>query len=116
MSQSKQNCTDQYIIDPTGKKKVILSLDGGGMKGAITIAMLAELEDQYEKIHGENSWENKNIFDMIVGTSTGAIIALALTLGYKPSTIKERIYKDILPGMFKSNKPGILVEFRCRHI
>ncbi len=105
MSQPEENCKDQYTINPDGKKKVILSIDGGGMRGAITIGMLAELQEQYEKVHGANTWQNKNFFQMIAGTSTGAIIALALTVGFTPLEIKNLIYKDLLPRMFRSSKP-----------
>jgi uncharacterized protein len=105
MSQPQQDCKNQYTIDPSGKKKVILSIDGGGMRGAITIGMLAELEKQYEKQNGANSWENKKVFHMIAGTSTGAIIALGLAIGYKPSELKDRVYRKLLPMTFRDSKP-----------
>ena len=52
----------------------IMSLDGGGIKGTFTVALLAELE----KMTGKNLVQ---YFDLITGTSTGGIIALALGLG-----------------------------------
>ncbi len=58
----------------------ILSLDGGGIKGLFSAAILARLEEDL----------NINIsdyFDLIVGTSTGGIIALGLGLGKKPHEI-----------------------------
>ena len=60
--------------------KRILSLDGGGVRGAITIAFLERLEKLIAEIEGKptllSDW-----FDVIGGTSTGAIIAGALALG-----------------------------------
>jgi patatin-like phospholipase/acyl hydrolase len=56
------------------KRFKILSIDGGGMKGLFSIAFLATIEKQ----------TGKNIvdyFDLMVGTSTGGIIALGLGLG-----------------------------------
>lgn len=53
----------------------ILSIDGGGVKGIIPATIL----DKIEKITGERI---HSLFDLIVGTSTGGIIALLLT---KPS-------------------------------
>jgi len=57
------------------KKIKILSIDGGGIRGIIPAMILAEVERR----------TNKNIcdmFDLVAGTSTGGILALALT---KPS-------------------------------
>lgn len=58
----------------------ILSIDGGGIRGVLPSAYLSYIE---EKIEG-NIYE---YFDMIVGTSTGAIIALALSLGIEAKDI-----------------------------
>jgi hypothetical protein len=57
--------------------KRILSIDGGGIRGIIPIILLMEIERRTGKrIH--------EIFDLIVGTSTGGIIALMLT---KPNPV-----------------------------
>ena len=51
--------------------KTILSLDGGGIRGVITAGILHELERRTERrIH--------ELFDLIVGTSTGGILAAGL--------------------------------------
>ena len=52
----------------------ILFLDGGGMKGLVQIEILSQLEEQTGRRITE-------LFDWIVGASTGAIIALALVYG-----------------------------------
>lgn len=52
----------------------ILSLDGGGIRGAFIAACLARLEREIEV-------PITNYFDLIAGTSTGGVIALALALG-----------------------------------
>lgn len=54
--------------------KLILSLDGGGIKGTIVVEFLRELEDHLGKPLHE-------VFDMFIGTSTGALIAS--TMGYQ---------------------------------
>ena len=58
----------------------ILSIDGGGIKGVFPASFLAALEDMIgNKI--------ANYFDLIVGTSTGGIIALALGAGFSAKEI-----------------------------
>ena len=52
----------------------ILFLDGGGMKGLIQIELLSQLEEHTGRKVTE-------LFDWIVGTSTGGIVALALVYG-----------------------------------
>jgi|SRR5579871_537724 len=60
----------------------ILSLDGGGIKGIFSAALLAALEEHF----GIRITDH---FDLIAGTSTGGIIALGLGLGMRPRQILE---------------------------
>lgn len=87
-------------LNPQGKK-MILSIDGGGMRGAISVAMLAELE----VLTGKPAYE---LFDMVVGTSTGAIIAAGLGVGLSAAELLERVYRDKLRDAFASQPSGLL--------
>jgi patatin-like phospholipase/acyl hydrolase len=58
----------------------ILSLDGGGIKGLFSAAVLAHLEEDLNTRIVDH-------FDLIVGTSTGGIIALGLGCGLTPSEL-----------------------------
>lgn len=60
----------------------ILSIDGGGVRGIFSAAVLAKLEQDL-------SVDITNHFDLIVGTSTGGIIALGLGLGLRPSAMVD---------------------------
>lgn len=60
----------------------ILSLDGGGIKGIFSAAILAKLEEDLKVRIVDH-------FDLIAGTSTGGIIALGLGLGLRPSEILQ---------------------------
>lgn len=60
----------------------ILSLDGGGIKGTFTAAVLAALEEDTGRSIVDH-------FDLITGTSTGGIIALGLGLGIPAATIQD---------------------------
>ena len=88
---------DARLFGPGPKR--ILSLDGGGVRGAATIAFLERLEDEISEIEGRPTllaeW-----FDLIGGTSTGAIIATALSLGYRASEVNT-FYKQLAPRIFK---------------
>ena len=56
----------------TIKKCTILSIDGGGIRGIIPAKVLAELESELKRRESEkNLYEH---FDLICGTSTGAIL------------------------------------------
>jgi patatin-like phospholipase/acyl hydrolase len=67
----------------------ILSLDGGGAKGFYTLGALREIEALANRPLYE-------AFDMIFGTSTGAIIAALLALGKSVDEI-HALYKQYVP-------------------
>ncbi|WP_075186466.1 patatin-like phospholipase family protein [Teredinibacter haidensis] len=56
--------------------KLILSLDGGGIRGAATTQFLTRLEEKLVREHSASSI--RDYVDFYAGTSTGSIIALAL--------------------------------------
>ena len=68
----------------------ILSLDGGGAKGFYTLGVLKQLEAIAGPLHER--------FDLIFGTSTGAIIAALLALG-KPVDEVHRLYRQHVPAV-----------------
>lgn len=68
----------------TGRSFRILALDGGGIRGAFTAAVLAEWARQLED--GDHL---ANHFDLIAGTSTGAILALGLAYGLTPHELLD---------------------------
>jgi patatin-like phospholipase/acyl hydrolase len=70
----------------------ILSLDGGGIKGAFTASVLATIEDDIKEPIGE-------YFDLIAGTSTGGILALGLAFRIPASKILE-FYQSRGPEIF----------------
>jgi hypothetical protein len=88
------------VIDPTarryesrqardGRPKRILSLDGGGIRGVLSLEILAGIEQGLRRHHGDDlvlgDW-----FDYIGGTSTGAVIATGLALGMPVADLVEK--------------------------
>ncbi|GAA4444186.1 CBASS cGAMP-activated phospholipase [Novipirellula rosea] len=72
----------------------ILSLDGGGIKGLFSAAVLAAIEEDLDIRIVDH-------FDLITGTSTGGIIALGLGIGMRPREIVE-FYLSKGPKIFPS--------------
>lgn len=69
--------------------KRILALDGGGIRGAVTVGYLARIESLLRERHDRVDLCLCDYFDMIAGTSTGAIIAALLATGMETSEIRE---------------------------
>ncbi len=69
--------------------KRMLALDGGGIRGAITLGFLERIESILRERHGQPPLRLCDYFDLIGGTSTGAIIAGALAIGMTAEEIKE---------------------------
>ena len=76
--------------------KRILAIDGGGIKGVFPASFLATLEDSIQD-------NVANYFDLIVGTSTGGIIALGLGLGLSAKEILA-FYEESGPLIFRGNR------------
>lgn len=73
LDQHATDSMDAINMAMKSEKKRVLSLDGGGTRGVICLIWLCEIE----RLTGRKIHE---IFDHIVGTSTGGLIATLLTL------------------------------------
>lgn len=90
-------------LDPSGPKR-ILALDGGGIRGAFTLGYLQKIEDSLKKQHNKPDLLLCDYFDLIGGTSTGAIIAACLAIGMPVSEIRD-MYMNLGGEIFsKKNK------------
>jgi len=67
----------------------ILALDGGGIRGVITLGVLAQLEEKLRQARDEPELKLAQFFDLIGGTSTGAIIAAGLARGMTVKSIAD---------------------------
>src|SRR5262249_16342580 len=82
----------------------VLTLDGGGIRGAFAASLLASVEEDLSASVGE-------YFDLIAGTSTGGILALALALRVPAAQIVG-FYQCYGPKIFaRSPLPGFLRQF-----
>lgn len=80
-------------------KRRILCIDGGGIRGTFPAAFLAELEQHLDR-------PIASYFDLMAGTSTGGIIAIALSLGHRASKIRD-LYEERGPGVFGEKRGGL---------
>ncbi len=93
--------------------KRILALDGGGTRGIITIAFLEQIERLLAGRFAEKGlyrdpadFRLAHYFDMIGGTSVGALIATQLALGDSVAEIRDR-FQLWMPQIFKRRITGI---------
>ena len=82
----------------------VLSLDGGGARGVVPLAVLADVER-------ETRARVRDKFDVFAGTSTGAIVAAGLALAELPVAVVQRLYDDLVRLIFGSK--GLSPRYRA---
>lgn len=87
------------------RKFNILTIDGGGIRGVFPAMFLALIEAEL-KSHGVEKWQIYQNFQLMSGTSTGGIVAIALGLGIPASEILDLYIKNA--GDIFSGKKSIL--------
>ncbi|HVZ98751.1 MAG TPA: patatin-like phospholipase family protein [Caulobacterales bacterium] len=99
----------EHLSPDTGAKRM-LALDGGGVKGVLTLGMLQALEAELRRRAGSNDFRLCDYYDLIGGTSTGAIIATGLALGLSVDELIE-LYMKLGPEVFgKTAGDGIFLQ------
>lgn len=79
----------------------LLALDGGGIRGIITIEVLGEMERMLQdKLGAGDDFTLAQYFDYVAGTSTGAVIATCLSLGMRVDEIRK-FYLESAELMFE---------------
>jgi hypothetical protein len=107
MSASRRRTLEQRLFEPGPKR--ILSLDGGGVRGILAAGILSEIERRLARRSGRPDFRLCEYFDLIGGTSTGAILAAGLALGKTCAECAE-LYREIAPDVF--NAKGANAGFR----
>jgi hypothetical protein len=84
-------------LEKEGKFR-ILSIDGGGVRGFLAAAILANVES-YLDIHTGVPMPLGRRFDLVAGTSAGGLIALGLASGRTAAELR-RLFFDLIPKVF----------------
>lgn len=99
---------DQHLFDPGPKR--LLALDGGGVRGILTLQYLKRIEVLLRERAGHDpAFRLSHYFDVIGGTSTGSIIATGLALGWSVEKL-ETLYLELAEQVFRKSiwRQGIL--------
>jgi uncharacterized protein len=94
--------TKQQHLDPNTGPKRILSLDGGGIRGILTLEFLEVIETMLRQRHKDPNLLLCDYFDLIGGTSTGSIIAAGLACGMSVEALKA-LYRNIGGSVFQTD-------------
>lgn len=85
----------------------VLCLDGGGIRGLYTATLIQQMAVRVARMSGKNHQEHLDLgskFNLIVGTSTGSILAVALAAGV-PLGCVIRLYREKASSIFHRPMP-----------
>ena len=105
MDTERDMCTEPFRV---------LTIDGGGMRGLYTVSMLHALAKRFARDSGVEDLDIGKGFDLVVGTSTGAILATAIAAGVPLSKISE-LYEKRGPDIFTDPVPPYGKKISLRH-
>jgi uncharacterized protein len=97
-------------VRPSGSRR-LLSIDGGGLCGLIPAEALMLMEKQLDELTGASCPVGER-FDLIGGTSTGAILAAGLALGMRAQELRD-FYVEYGPEIF--TKGCVLNRFKYKY-
>ena len=92
---------DARLFGPGPKR--ILALDGGGVRGIVSLAFLEAIEGVLRERTGRSDLRLSDYYDLIGGTSTGSIIATGLALGFGVGELID-IYRSLSRQAFGSQR------------
>lgn len=81
-------------LDPNVGPKRILACSGGGIRGALTLGYLEQIETELRAKYDDPKLVLSDYFDLIGGTSTGSIIAAGLSIGMSVKDLVD-LYMDL---------------------
>ena len=101
---SENRCRPRPPKPSTRQPYRVLSLDGGGMRGVYTATYLKSVAEAFARRRGIAALDVGAGFDLIVGNSTGGIIACALARGVPLGKVVN-LYREHGPRVFRRPVP-----------
>lgn len=99
-------------VTAPGPKK-LLALDGGGIRGVLSLEVLAAIERTLRlALDADDSFVLADYFDYLAGTSTGAIIAAGLAIGMSADELRTLYVRH---GVEMFDRAAITKRFRYRY-
>lgn len=105
LEKSQKMLENRKIIDLRRPYR-ILCLDGGGVRGALTTALMTRICEHNPKFLDQ--------VDLICGTSAGGILSLLLAAGYTPKECDE-VYGFAAKHIFGHNPWRVINPFRAKY-
>jgi predicted acylesterase/phospholipase RssA len=102
--EEKGKHTHQIQLRPRCAGARILTLDGGGIRGIIELAVLQALHIAV----GLDNFPIRDMFDLIVGTSTGGIISLGLAMSNSSITEMVSFFRGVSEKTFSKTTAGMI--------
>jgi hypothetical protein len=99
------------------RNRLVLTLDGGGMRGVVTLLALKRLLAEIRRLSGRPNLRLDECFDMLVGTSTGGIIVTGICVAKRSIEEMLELYEKLGVFIFgdmsriNSLKFGILAQY-----
>ena len=90
-------------FDKNRAPKRVLSLDGGGIRGYLSLQYLTAIEQLLRDRSRNTDFRLCDYFDLIGGTSTGAILAAGLAIGMSAAELGQ-LYAELGPKVFSASR------------
>ncbi len=88
------------VFDDRPGPRRVLSIDGGGIRGALAVGLIERIEATLRAKLDKPDLVLSDYFDLIGGTSTGAIVAAGLALGRDAAYLRQ-LYRTLGPRVFR---------------
>ena len=99
----------KFLLKPKCAGVRVLALDGGGIRGIVELAILEQVILKLDTVFGVDV-PVRELFDLIIGTSTGGILALSLALlgDVRVESMKD-IFIDLAKEAFRAKRGGWVI-------